>query len=51
MKSPSIPTVSTHSEDVKARVADNVILPEDLSKLSIASDQIVDSLLTSLMIQ
>jgi len=51
MKSPSIPPVFANSEDVKASVTDNLILPEELSKLSKASDQIADSMLSSSVIQ
>jgi diguanylate cyclase (GGDEF)-like protein/PAS domain S-box-containing protein len=51
MKFPSIPTASTHLEEVNASVTHNVILPEDLSKISTASNQIADSLLSSTVIQ
>jgi len=51
MKSPSIPPVLANSDEVKASVTDNLIWPEELSKLSIASDQIADSMLSSSVIQ
>jgi len=51
MKPPSTPPVLANSEAVKAKIADNVILPEELLKLSIASDQIAGSMLSSSLIQ
>ncbi|MDP2152279.1 MAG: EAL domain-containing protein [Methylotenera sp.] len=51
MKSPSIPLVAANSEDVKVSLTDNMISPEELSKLSIAFNQATDSPLSSSVIQ